>query len=109
EPAAGLEFQRQYVGVRTDRAGLHFPRRTDFGDLQRGLAVFPDRVRIPTAGIAGAARRRGLVGPTGWTGARSHVPGLCTGGVERVVALHGIDERQSDGRRVVWPGDGLGL
>ena len=45
ETLAGLELLDLHRRLGGHRAGLHLPRRTDLGDLQRGAAVLHDRAR----------------------------------------------------------------
>src|SRR4029077_19664521 len=95
-----MEFHGGDSDFGVDCAGLHVFGRTDFGDLQRGAAVFPDRDGIYSARLSRTAGR----GRLGWPESENR---------ERrdgaFVEVHGTFERESDGRGVVRDADGAGV
>ena len=98
-PAAGLDISLLSGDFGARRSGLHPARRTDQRHLQRGSAVFPDRRRLPAAGLAGPEERRRLERAQSQSGPVLHA----------LLAGHEQCAHQPAGRGVVRPDHGAGL
>ena len=107
---AGLELPRQRAGLGRDRPGLHLPRRSHLGDLQRGAPVLPDRAGLPAAGAAGASGTSAAGRASRRSSSRSPpVRAIRAGAWSRVVATSRVRRGEPHGRRMVRPGDGTGF
>src|SRR5437879_4214591 len=104
-----MEFFLQHLDCRGDRTCLRFPRRIDFGDLQRSSAILLDRVWVRTAGVSWFERCRRLVRFANAARCGCNIERFCAWCLEPLVEIHGLAVIKPDGYRMVWAGHGIGL